>query len=186
MWLNEGFAVFSEFFFTENIYSVAAYKNAVRSNHRNVVQLAHIKDGNYHALNAVPHAYSYTGGGTVYGKGPDVAHTLRKYMTDSLFFVGCRGYMNNRAYGNANRFQLRDEMAAASNINLTRFFDDWVFPPGFPHFSIDSVVTVPNGSVFDVYVYTRQRQKGNTHIYYMPVECTLADLANSSTSTLIN
>ena len=185
MWLNEGFAVYSEFLFTESVYGATAYKNSVRTNHRKVLQLAHIIDGNYLALNAVPHAYSYTSGGTVYGKGPDVAHTLRKYMGDSLFFVGCRGYMNNRAYGNANSAQLRDEMASASSINLNRFFDDWVFTPGFPHFSIDSVVTVPNGSVFDVYVYTRQRQKGNSHNYSMPVECTLADQSNSSNVTLL-
>ena len=185
MWLNEGFAVFNEFFFTENIYGTTAYKNVVRTNHRKVLQLTHVIDGNYHALNAVPHSYSYTSGGTVYGKGPDIAHTLRKYMGDSLFFVGCRGYMNNRAYGNANSAQLRDELSLASGIDLTRFFDDWVFVPGFPHFSIDSVITQPNGSAFDVYVYTRQRQKGNTHNYAMQVECTLADQANSASVSLL-
>ncbi|HLG35961.1 MAG TPA: M1 family aminopeptidase [Bacteroidia bacterium] len=181
MWLNEGFAVFNEFYFTENHYGADAYKTAVRANHRRVLQLCHINDGNYHALNAVPHSYTYAK--TVYEKGPDIAHTLRKYMGDSLFFVGCRGYMNNRAYGNATSAQLRDEMAAASSINLTRFFDDWVFTPGFPHFSIDSVVYFPGG-LDHYWVYTRQRSKGNaSHIYSMSVDITFS---NSTTDTTVS
>lgn len=184
MWLNEGFAVFSEFLFTENVYGLTAYKNAVRANHRKVLQLCHINDGNYHALNAVPHAYTYAK--TVYEKGPDIAHTLRNYMGDSLFFTGCRGYMNNRAFGNANSSQLRDEMTAATGVNLTDFFDDWVFTPGFPHFSIDSVVYFPGG-LDHYFVYTRQRSKGNSsHIYNISVDITFSNgIINDTTVTIV-
>jgi aminopeptidase N len=185
MWLNEGMAVFSDFVFKENHYGTVAYKNAVRTNHREVLQLTHIIDGNYHALNDVPHSYSYTLGGTVYGKGPDIAHTLRNYLGDSLFFTGCRGYMNNRAYGNANSSDLRDEMSAATSVNLNRFFDDWVFTPGFPHFSIDSVIYQPGG-LDHYFVYTRQRSKGNAgHIYSMPVEITFSDGVTDTTVTIV-
>jgi hypothetical protein len=183
MWLNEGFAVFNEFFFTENHYGIDAYKTDVRANHRRVLQLCHINDGNYHALNAVPHAYTYNK--TVYEKGPDIAHTLRHYMGDSLFFTGCRGYMANRAYGNATSTQLRDEMALASGMNLTRFFDDWVLTPGFPHFSIDSVVYFPGG-LDHYFVYTRQRSKGNPgHIYSMPVDITFSDGITDTTVSIV-
>ncbi|MBK5284964.1 MAG: T9SS type A sorting domain-containing protein, partial [Bacteroidia bacterium] len=183
MWLNEGFAVYSEFLFTETLYGATAYKNAVRTNHRNVLQFAHIRDGNYHALNNVPHAYTY--GRTVYGKGPDVAHTLRKHMTDSLFFAGCRGYLNNRAFNSATSAQLRDELTAATNINLTNFFNDWVFTPGFPHFSIDSVVYVP-AALDHYWVYTRQRSKGNaSHIYSMPVDITFSNGTNDTTVSVV-
>lgn len=183
MWLNEGMAVFNEYFFTEKVYGLTAYKNAIRTNHRKVLQFAHIIDGNYFALNNVPHAYTY--GNTVYHKGADFAHTLRNYMGDSLFFAGCRGYMNNRAYGNATSADFRDELALASGLNVTRFFDDWIFTPGFPHFSIDSVVYIPGGQ--DHYwVYTRQKTKGNAaHLYSMPVDITFSDGVNDTTVSVL-
>src|SRR5262249_38795077 len=103
-----------------------------------------------------------------------------------LFFVGCHGYMSNRAYGNATSAQFRDELTLASGMNMTRFFDDWVFTQGFPHFSIDSVVYSPGG--LDHYtVYTRQRTKGNaSHIYSMPVDITFSNgLQNDTTVTIV-
>ncbi len=183
MWLNEGMASFNEYFFTQKVYGLTAYKNAIRTNHRKVLQFAHIIDGNYFALNNVPHAYTY--GNTVYHKGADFAHTLRNYMSDSLFFIGCHGYMSNRAYGNATSAQFRDELTLASGVNMTRFFDDWIFTPGFPHFSIDSVVHV-SASLDHYWVYTRQKTKGNlNHLYSMPVDITFSNGVNDTTVTVV-
>jgi hypothetical protein len=69
---------------------------------------------------------------------------------------------------------------------MNSFFSDWVFNPGFPHFSIDSVKSVPAGpSVYNVTVYTRQRQRGTSHIYKMPVLCNLTN-GNRDTSIVLN
>ncbi|MCX6271209.1 MAG: hypothetical protein NTU44_08340 [Bacteroidetes bacterium] len=43
-------------------------------------------------------------------------------------------------------------------------FDTWVFSPGFPHFSIDSVRITQSGTGYDAGVFVRQRSKGTTHI----------------------
>ena len=181
MWLNEGFASYNERLFTQAAYGQAAYKNSIRTNHRTVLQLTHTpnKDGSYIALNAVPHAYTY--GSTVYDKGADIVHTLRNYMGDAKFFKGCKDYMTTHAYGNATSFQLRNALSTSSGIDMTDFFNDWVFTPGFPHFSIDSVISKPASGKFDVSVYTRQRSKGNTHLYKMPVECRFTNGANDTT-----
>ncbi len=182
MWLNEGFATYSEKLFTENLYGTTAYMDAVRSNHRMVLQFAHVKDGSYLPLSNVPHAYTY--GTTVYNKGADIIHTLRNYMGDSAFFKGCKNYMAQLAFANAASADLRDQLAASSGMNLNRFFDDWVFSPGFPHFSIDSVTAIPSGPLFNVGVFTRQRAKGTNHCYSMPVECTFTDGLNDTSVTL--
>lgn len=183
MWLNEGMATFNEYFFTEKLYGTTAYKNAIRTNHRKVLQFAHIIDGNYYALNNVPHAYTY--GNTVYHKGADFAHTLKKYMGDSLFYVGCHGYMTNLSHSNATSAQFRDELALASGINMTRFFDDWIFTPGFPHFSIDSVVHV-SAALDHYWIYTRQKSKGNAaHIYGMPVDITFSNGTQNDTTVTV-
>ena len=184
MWLNEGFATFNEAFTTENIYGLAAYKNWIRPNHHKVVQFAHVpqNDGAYFTMNNIPESHTY--GFTVYQKGADLVHTLRNYMGDSAFFAGSHYYMNQFAYSNANSYDLRDALTAGSGIDMTRFFDDWVFTPGFPHFSIDSVVYVPGG-LDHYFVYTRQRSRGNAnHIYSMPVEITFANDFMDTTVTI--
>ncbi|MFN8153222.1 MAG: M1 family aminopeptidase [Bacteroidia bacterium] len=181
MWLNEGFASFNEGYMTQQIYGDAAYRQWIKSNLRPVLQFAHITDGGYLPLINIPHAHTY--GPTVYNKGAAIAHTLRYYMGDSLFFAGCKAYLNNKSNQNVTSYDLRDQLAAASGMNLTRFFDDWVFTPGFPHFSIDSVVFIPGG-LNHYFVYTRQKSKGNNHLYEMPVQITLSDYYSDTTFTV--
>ncbi len=182
MWLNEGFASYNESFITEKIYGRQAYKDRIRTNHRKVVQFSHIIDGNYYSLDQIPHDYTY--GSTVYDKGADIVHTLRNFMGDNNFFNGCRQYMTNHAYGNATSNDLRDDLASASGISMTRFFDDWISTPGFPHFSIDSVVYIPGG-LDHYFVYVRQRSKGNNHIYSMPVEINFTNGIIDTTLTVL-
>ena len=182
MWLNEGFASFNESLFLENLYGQTSYKNNIRSMNRYVLQFSHIDDGGYLALVNVPHLYTY--GTTVYQKGAMVAHTLRNYMGDSKFFQGCKDYMNNRAFGNANSDDFRNELATSSGSNLNDFFTDWVKNPGFPQFSIDSTQTVNLGNQYLVKVFTKQKQKGNTHTYNMLVECNLTNGVKDTTVTL--
>lgn len=183
MWLNEGFASFNEAYFTQAQYGDSLYKNWIRTNHRKVLQFAHINDGGYLTMNNIPQNFTY--GYHVYQKGADVVHTLRNYMGDSLFFEGCRDYHDNRAYGNASSTDLKNELTTSSGIDMTRFFDDWISTPGFPHFSIDSVAYLPGG-LDHYYVYTRQKTKGNNnHIYSMPVEITFSNGIQPDTTVTV-
>lgn len=185
MWLNEGWATYNEAFVEEVLYGQQAYKNWILSNHHQMLQFAHVPafDGSYLALNNIPDQYTY--GAHVYNKAADVIHTLRNYMGDLAFFNGCKLYMNNRAYGNASSDDLRDDLTASSGINMTRFFDDWIKTPGWPHFSIDSVIHVP-GAFDHYFVYTRQRSRGNPgHIYQMPVELTFSSFAGDTTVSVV-
>ena len=184
MWLNEGWASFNEAFYTEKVNGINAYRDWIRTNHRKVLQFAHTpaQDGSYLTLNNIPHDYTY--GNHVYNKGANIVHTMRHYMGDSAFFAGTRKYMDDHAYQSASSFDLRDAMSAGSGINMNRFFQDWVFTPGFPHFSIDSVVYVPGG-LDHYYVYTRQRTKGNqSHLYEMPVEINFSNGNGTPDTTL--
>ena len=174
MWLNEGFASFNEQLFTEAAYGKNAYKNSVRQKHRNVLQFCHITDGSYLALNAIPFQFTYSS--TVYDKGSDIAHTLRGYLGDSLFKIGCQNYMNSLSFRNASSFDFRDKLIEGTGIDLNSFFDGWVFTPGFPHFSLDSFRTSPSSlNAWNVEIYTSQKGLGNSHIYSMPVKISFYD-----------
>lgn len=158
MWLNEGWAVFCESVFREGLYDEQSYKDNMRSKLKEVLQFTHHTDNGYLALYGIPPEYTY--GSTVYDKGGQVTHTLRGYLGDSLFFDMAKGYLNEFAYHHASTTDLRDYITAHTGINMTDFFNAWVYTPGFPHFSIDSFQVVPFGNLHNVTVYTRQKHKG--------------------------
>ena len=160
MWLNEGWAVWCESLYREGIYSKQAYKDNMRSKLKGVLQTAHTVDGGYYAVYGIPQTITY--GTTVYQKGGQVAHTLRGYLGDSLFFNGVKAYLKKYAYNYASTFDLRDFLSAYSGIDLHPFFDAWVFSQGFPHFSIDSVVSNRSTNGYDIIVYVRQKLKGHS------------------------
>lgn len=183
MWLNEGFASYNENLFWQAQYGDSLYHNRVRTNHRKVLQFAHITDGSYLALNAIPQNYTYST--TVYDKGGDIVHTLRHFLGDSLYKVGSQAYLNNFAYQSASSQDLENSITTSTGVSAADFFNDWVYTPGFPHFSIDSVVYMPGG-LDHYWVYTRQRAKGNTgHIYKMPVEITFSNGMQPDTTVKI-
>jgi len=160
MWLNEGWAVWCESLYREGIYGKQAYRDNMRIKLNDVLQKAHIADGGYWALYGIPQTLTY--GTTVYQKGGQVAHTLRGYMGDSLFFGGVKAYLSQYAYNYSSTFNFRDFLEIYSGMNLKPFFEAWVMQPGFPHFSVDSSVIMKSASGYDVNVYVRQKLKGRT------------------------
>jgi aminopeptidase N len=94
-------------------------------------------------------------------------------MGDSLFFSSLRSFLNNHPFESVSSTSLRDDLSNISGINLTPFFDNWIFAPGFTHFSIDSTHMIPNGSQVDVNVFLRQR-KHHTPDYYQHVPLEIA------------
>lgn len=158
MWINEGWASFCEYIFKEKIYGIAAAKNYIRPVHNKVVRYQHIEDNSYMAIQGIPHEYTYSR--TVYDKGANVVHSLRNYLGDSLFFSSVKAMNSAFAFQDITSIQMRDFLSANTGVDLTDFFDFWVFSPGFTHFSVDSIKTVPNGNTFDVTVYARQKLKG--------------------------
>jgi len=160
MWLNEGWAVWCESFFREGLYGKQAYKENMRSKLKDVLQSTYVIDGGYYALYGIPQSLTY--GNTVYQKGGQVTHTLRGYMGDSLFFGGVKAYLQQYGYNYSSSFDLRDFLTAYSGIDMGPFFEAWVFAPGFPHFSVDSFISIPSAIGYDVTVYVRQKLKGTT------------------------
>lgn len=163
MWLNEGFASYCEMLHQEYTYGAEAYKAAVRYNHYNVLSKAHISDEGYRAVANMDSLFTYAA--TVYTKGADVAHTLRSYLGDSLFFNGLTAFLNTYQFKDVSSLQLRDFMSLYTGVNLSHYFDNWILAPGFTHFSIDSTQIVPNGSDFETSVFLRQRKHKSSDYY---------------------
>lgn len=171
MWLSEGFASYCEPLHLGYVYGPDAYIAEVKANHYFVLSRAHIDDEGYRAITPMDSLFTY--GTTVYNKAEDALHTLRTYMGDQAFFDHLRSFLSSHAFQAVNTIQLRDYLAVQSGIDLTPYFNNWILSPGFTHFSIDSIHTVPEGSDTNVLVYLRQR-KHHSNDYYEKVPLELA------------
>jgi aminopeptidase N len=160
MWLNEGWGTYCELFYQEDLYSYENYIEGINDLLKEVLQYCHTPngDGQYLALYGIPPEYTY--GMTVYKKGALIVHTLRGYLGDDIFFDAVKGFLENYAFNQMSSFDLRDYLTSHIGVDLTDFFNAWVFSPGFPHFSVDSFAVVPNGNNYDITVFVRQKSKG--------------------------
>lgn len=154
MWLNEGWAHYCEFLFSESLNGYNSYLSSVRINHEDNLHFNTPKEGVLSLYN-IPQSVTY--GDHVYNKGADVAHTMRGYMGDSLFFYSVKTYLADNNYKDVSSLDFQNALTAASGIDMSDFFNGWVFNPGWPHFSIDSSVVVPSGSNYNVTVYIKQK-----------------------------
>lgn len=157
MWINEGWASYCEPIYKEGIYGKSAYDAYTKSTHFMVLNKAHIDDGGYFPIYGIPSEITY--GTTVYDKGADVIHTLRNYMGDSLFFPAVKDLLNTYQFKNISTSEFRDFLSTHSGINLTDFFNGWIYTAGFPQFSLDSLVYEGSGNNYRVYLRQKLHQK---------------------------
>lgn len=175
MWLNEGWATFSEHLFTEWVYGRQAYRDAVRTNFLDVLQTAHLNEGGYRAVSGIPHSLTY--GKHVYNKGAVVAHNLRAYMGDELFRLGMRYALENTSFTDWSSADFRDKLELATGLDLHPFFNDWVFNGGYPDYSVDSVqwqMLAPNSLNATVHIKQKRRGAPAFHLN-VPLEITAVD-----------
>lgn len=174
MWINEGSAVYCEYVFLEQATNRAAYENKVRSEHKELLRTCHHDDNGYWPISGIPQEYTYSA--TTYTKGADIIHTLRAYLGDSLFFSGLRAFLDQNKFTDVDAIEYRDEVSAITGVNLTNFFNDWVFQGGWPHVSIDSLTVTPAGQNYTVEVHLRQKLAGrNNYSTGIPMTLTLRD-----------
>jgi len=159
MWLNEGWATFNEFIFQEFLFSPEQAHEYYRDMHADVVYKCHKSDGGWYAVSNIPQNVTY--GKTAYDKGGCVAHTLRHYLGDEIFFPAIANYLQDFAYQPASSTDMMNSLSSFTGQDMSGFFNGWVFSPGFPGFEIDSVVSVANGAAFDVTVFVQQKLDHN-------------------------
>lgn len=134
MWLNEGWASYSERIFLEAVYGRERYNEDIEDNHRAVLQFAHVQDGASLPVSGIGHANTY--GRHVYNKGADMVHTLRGMMGDSAFFLACEGFQQEYKFKDVNTDDMLRFFDNYTPFSLAGFFNQWVKEAGFAHFDI--------------------------------------------------
>ncbi|MFM9944808.1 MAG: M1 family aminopeptidase [Bacteroidia bacterium] len=164
MWLNEGWAAYSEALFTEFVYGKQAYQNYINTIHKGVLQFAHLQDGAATAVNNVSHQNTY--GRHVYKKGADMVHCIRGVMGDEAFKEKCKTLMETYKMANlttqdfSNHFNIPNE-----------YVKQIISDTGFAHFSIYSLNSTKVSTSWNTTLSYKQKKRFGHHVYEsMPYE----------------
>ncbi len=114
IWLNEGFATYSEALYAEAKHGKEALNSKMQSK---------FSDSFRGTLYAPKDLF----GETVYDKGAWVLHMLRNEIGDSLFFKSMHSYYDIYKYSNASVEDFKAVCENISQMNLDKFFDQWVY-----------------------------------------------------------
>ncbi len=157
IWLNEGFATYSEALYWEKIAGPKALQTTINS------RFGTFKNGTlYNPGNALF-------GNLVYNKGAWVLHMLRKEVGDQHFFKILKEYLSIYKYSNASTNDFKMVCEKVSGINLTQFFKQWIYNgEGIIELAYDWSADKTN-SEYSFILNTEQLQNGYD-IYKFPVE----------------
>ena len=185
MWLNEGFAQFCGVFYRSDIYGEDDFQQAMSSKTNNITTWCK-SENNWIPLNNVPQTMTYDNS-AVYNRGAVVVNTMMNYMGRETFLAGLRSYLNTYNYSAASSEQLRDALTAATGIDMTGFFDTYVFTAGMPHYGVDLLNVTPNGNQYDATVKMTYQHYGPEHVgQNNRVEVTFIDNAGQLHTELVN
>lgn len=182
IWLNEGFATYSEALWHEYKYGKDDY-------------LRYMKKTDYGFFSGTVYApegfiFSPSVYATVYQKGGWVLHMLRGVLGDTLFFKTLRIYYERFKYSNA---ETKDFQAVAEEIsgqNLDWFFDEWIYNgTGRPKYEyswkFEDFQDQPNSGKYTVRLLLKQVQD-DMDVYKMPVKVTVETENGDKVFTVFN
>lgn len=174
MWIKEGTAEYSSHLFIERAYGKQAFVEAVKSNLSNILFNAHKNDGSFLPLSPMPYEHTY--GTHTYRKGAAMIHNLRGYLGDDEFRRMCTMVFDSMEGKSMDAYAFRDFLNRNASRDLTAYFDDYIFNPGYCTFYIDSLeVFQQSGSQF-VRIGVRQGAYNALHLYRdVPLQVSLYD-----------
>jgi len=165
IWLNEGFASYSEALWVEHVYGQDGLQYYIWEQQREgYLQWKEI-EGEFSLYDP-----DYMWGGTVYDKGSLVLHMLRFVMGDEAFFSGLGEYADRHAHDVATSEDLRSAMESTYGEDLSWFFDQWVYQGGDPSYVVGLTSTDLGEDGWQVDVHVSQTAEGS---WDMPVEWVL-------------
>jgi len=135
IWLNEGFASYSDYLMVEHFPStINNATNQMYTIHSNVMS----QNGGAVYCEDSLNTNRIFSGRLTYDKGAAIVHTLRFLVNDDVtFFNILKTYQTNFTDSTArlNDFKLIAE--TVSGLDLTNFFDEWYYGEGFPTYSAE-------------------------------------------------
>ena len=185
MWLNEGFAQFCGVFYRADVYGEDDFQQAMSAKNNTITNWCK-SESNWIPLNNIPQTMTYDSQ-AVYNRGAVVVNTLMYYLGRDTFLAAMRDHLNNYSYNASSSEQLRDDITASTGIDMSGFFDTYVFTAGMPHYGVDLLNVTPNGNQYDATVRMTYQHYGPEHVgQNNRVEVTFVDNNGHLQTELVN
>jgi len=189
IWLNEGFATFSEALWYENTGGYSSYKNDINNDASSYLS------GNpgwaiYNPSWAVvtPSTSVLFNTQITYYKSACVLHMLRYTLGDSLFFSVVNSYANDSIGGFKQNSATTDDftsmISAVAGEDLSWFINQWVKEPNHPVYQNYYNIISNGGGNWSVNFIARQTQT-NSVFHKMPVELKISFTTGSDSTVRV-
>ncbi len=169
IWLNEGFATYSEMVWREHVGGWAAYRSYYDRRADSTIFTYASNPGKpvYNPGPGMGDAFSvYT-----YNKGAAVLHMLR-YVLDkdtSLFFGALRYYRSRHEGSYALTSDFVSDVQTYTGRDLSWFFNEWVYEPGWPVYNV-RWNRFNDGGGWSILLQVEQTQPSGAPTFKMPIE----------------
>jgi aminopeptidase N len=185
IWLNEGFATWSEAFWYEHSGGYSAYKNDINNNANYYLQAnpgwaVYMPEW---AEETPPNNILFNGA-ISYSKAACLLHLLRYSLGDEKFLPALYDYATDTLdfkYKNSITDDFQAKLEESTGEDLDWFFDNWVKQPNHPVYHNEYNIRDNENGIWDVNFYINQVQ-GNPEFFPMPVEILIYFIDASDTT----
>jgi len=183
IWLNEGFATYSEAVYIEARDGKAAYNAQIQgemNSARNAQGTIWVQD--------ITNENQIFNGARSYAKGGCVLHMLRGIVGDSTFFDIMRTYSADPSvsYGVATTEDFQAIAESVYGQTLDYFFQEWIYGVNEPTYTVGWDKSQISGDLYQLSLNIYQSVNSNPSFYTMPVQIKVNTSLGDTTITLFN
>lgn len=137
VWINEGFAAFSEQLYNEKITNLGN-KTAFVSYLQSLIDSITSSSGGsvYVSDTGLESLGVLFSGRLSYDKGSYLLRMMKWMVGDDAFYQALREYSANYAYSYATGLDFKSSFETSTGKDFTEFFNDWYFGEGYPIYNI--------------------------------------------------
>jgi aminopeptidase N len=184
IWLNEGFATYSEALWVEAQYGPEAFRTYMNSS------FSSKNFDNYYAQSVFRYdisspwtIFSYT----VYVKGMWILHMLRHVLGDKAFFDIMHDYPNDPAFAfkDVTTEQFQQFCESKTGQDLEWFFQQWIYEPYYPKYEWNySYHQFWDEAYLELNIDQVQYKDGDVPLYKMPIDFAI-NYTDGSADTIV-
>jgi aminopeptidase N len=183
LWLNEGFATYSEALYREARYGISEYwklMDARMSSAFNAQGTLFVAD-----TSSVASLFAVS---RVYAKGASVLHMLRRVVGDTTFFRALRAYATDPRfrYANATTEDFQRTCERVSGRDLSWFFSQWVYGEGYPRYFVRWSSSTEGSSSRVTLRIQQKATTSNPLSFVMPIDCRVSNATRDTTFVIWN
>ncbi len=185
IWLNEGFATWSEAFWNGHRNGYSYYLNEIKQNASSYKYSnpgTPISNPAWAVNTPGPDVLFNTA--TTYNKSSCVVHQLRYVLGDSLFFKCLKAYATdtvNFKYKSATTEDFKNKFEEVSGQQLDWFFDSWIYQPNHPTYKNEYWMTDLGAGMWRFNFFAKQINNVFQPYWQMPLEVKISFADQSDT-----